>query len=62
MKCSVCGKNGFPLFRVNPIGEVPAVWAHAGCHPRPNEIDQETRDLVNAIQIDGAVADDKEGG
>ena len=50
-KCYVCGKDVMTvaLHRVNPLGELPAVWACEPHHPAPAALDPETLHLTDII-------------
>ena len=54
MKCSKCGKEGppkgVPLYRDNPVGEVPAVWHCRDCVIVP--IDCVVEDITETIHQD----------
>lgn len=57
MKCEVCLRtldDGVSLYRVNPIGQVPAVW-RCECHVPPEqraEVDPDVQGILGIIRED----------
>ncbi len=58
MKCEICGtrvpEDNYALFRVNPLGEIPAIWRCAIC------LIPAQRDKVDLIDEDIAMIIQKE--